>query len=279
MSTRLKGSNKAMLSPVVAAQAQRLLGLHDKATFHEETVGERVAMLAAHLKDLATPSQNPYQTNFHRFLTERVWTKDEAAAGRVARFPDWPYLKDMCDDLICCPKVFFEKSRRVLATWLCCAFDVWLAAGGQDPRWKDENGNSSLLYATGNRQIFLCHRKFEDSAKYLRERVKFIVDELCRRNIWEVWPEFPEWDWKESEGRASNGSLITAVAQGSDQIRGFASTALHFEELSFWENAQVTVEGAIPTMRGGGHMYAVTTPKANTYAKRIRDGKLTSGEW
>jgi hypothetical protein len=253
---------------------QRLVGSQfGTPELEVESPLERVATLSRHLSQLAEPPTNPYQTDFHAFLTRLVWTKDEAAGGRVARFPEWPYIQDICDDLILRPKLFFEKSRRVLATWAACAFDVWVAGGGQDPRWP------TLMYATGNRQVFLCHRKFEDSNKYLRERVWFVIDELSRRRVWDDWPDFPQWHWKEGEISASNGSLITAVAQGSDQTRGFAATALHLEELAFWENAQETVEGALHTLRGGGHVYAITTPKANTYAKHIRDGKIASGTW
>lgn len=264
----------AILDRNAHRRVQGLLGIAGgKLDLSEESSVERAAVLAQRMRDLATPVENAYQNCFHTFLTQLVWTKDEAAGGRVARFPDWPYIRDVCDDLILKPKLMFEKSRRVLATWAACAFDVWIAAGGQDSRWP------TLMYATGNRQVFLIHRKFEDSNKYLKERVWFVIQELMNRRVWDDWPEFPHWHWKEGEISASNGSLITAVAQGSDQVRGFAATALHLEELSFWENAQVTVEGALPTLRGGGHVYAITTPKANTYAKRIRDGKITSGDW
>lgn len=230
---------------------------------------ERARLLEERLALLSRPAPRPvYSTDFYRFLTERVWTKDEARGGRVAQIPPYPFLPDLCDDLVTCRKLFIEKSRRVLATWIACTFDVWIAAGGQDPRW------AVLKYARGNRQVFLCHQKFEDSNKYLRERVWFIIRQLEERAIRDVWPDFPRWQWKEGEITASNGSLITAVAQGSDQLRGFAATLLHLEELAFWEHAKPTIEGALPTLRGGGHVLAITTANAGTYADDLRSGRL-----
>src|SRR4051812_32411645 len=64
-----------------------------------ETPQFKILALKARLQELAQPAP-AYSTDFHRFLTERVWTKDEAMGGRVRRFPTYPYLKDLCDDLI-----------------------------------------------------------------------------------------------------------------------------------------------------------------------------------
>lgn len=230
---------------------------------------------------LDNPAPKPaYQTDFHRFLIERVWTKDEAAGGKVARVPPWPLFADLAADLVIEPKLFIEKSRRVMATWLACAFDVWLAAGGQDPRWVNEQGKSVLLNATGNRRIFVESRKYEDSCYLLRHRIGFIIDNLLNPPegppIQQFWPEFPRrWQFKENEIAADNGSVITALGQGADQSRSYGVTALHFEEVAFWEMAQQAIEGAIPTLRGGGHIYCITTAQAGTYAASIVAEQVT----
>jgi hypothetical protein len=216
---------------------------------------------------------NVYQKDFHRFVTDLVYTVDESGGGWMRKAPDWPFLKDLGDAFIEEPLVMVEKSRRVFASWLACAFDVWIAAGGQDPRWP------ALMNATGNRQIYIIGRKFESSCFFLDRRIRFIVDQLEQRNIREQWPEFPHWSWTEGRALLTNGSRVSCLAQGSDQIRGEAATACHIEELSFFERAEQTIGALLPTTRGGGHVIALTTPAAATFAKKIRDGELISSAW
>jgi len=232
----------------------------------------QLVTLMERLQELSTPQvYSVYSTDFYRFLMECVWTKDEARGGRVAQFPPYPFLKDLCDDMIVEEKLFIEKSRRVLATWTACAYDVWIAAGGQDPRWPQ------LMNARGNRQVFLCHQKFEDANKCLSTRTWFIIQQLEARAIRDQWPDFPHWSWKEGEIAADNGSFITAVPEGSNQLRGPGATLLHIEELAFLNNAKQMLEGAIPTLRGGGHIVAISTANAASYAKLLRDGQLRAG--
>lgn len=259
-----------MLGPAVQIEGMR-----------EESVAQKLALLQLRRLELIGQQENPYKRDFYRFVRECVWTKDEAAGGKVARAPDWPFLSDLADDLVRERLLFMEKSRRVFASWMACSFDVWIAAGGQDPRWlgkrtpEHPDGEPTLLNNDGERQVFIVCRKYEDSVKFLHTRVRFIIDQLFDHGIQELWPSFPAWVWVENEGRASNGSLITAVAQGSDQLRGFAATLIHCEEVAFWERAQQTLESAKPTIQGGGHIVVITTPQAASYAKKIRDGRIS----
>lgn len=241
--------------------------------FADESVDEQILILEDRLHSLKNPTpKNRCQTDFFYFATHACWTIDEAAGGRVALLPPHPYLKELADRLITKDRLFVEKSRRVLASWFVCAFDVWLAAGGQDPRWP------VLMNNTGNRQIFIVNRKFESSAWFLKRRVKAIVDHFEEKGGRDLWPDFPKFTWKEGEGESENGSLITAVGQGSDQLRGAGATFLHIEEVAFLEQAQQTIESSLPVVKGGGHVCCVTTPNAASYAKRIRDGKLRDTE-
>lgn len=240
----------------------------------ELSIEEQILLLEERLYVLDNPPPaNIYQADFYAFATECCWTADEARGGRVALMPQYPFLREMADALITCPLLFIEKSRRVLASWLCCCFDIWVAAGGQDPRWAE------LMLGTGNRQVFIIGQKFESTAWFLKRRIKFICDQFEERGGRELWPEFPTWEWKEGEGEASNGSLVTAVGQGSDQVRGAGATALHVEEVAFLEKAQATIEGALPVVNGGGHVYMVSTPNAASYAKKLRDGQLKNQGW
>lgn len=242
-----------------------------------ETSAHRKLILRGRIRELeaARASAFAYQRNFHRFLLDWVWTQDEARAGRVARLPDDPYLVDVCDALIERDLLFVEKSRRVRGSWIACAFDLWIAAGGQDPRWPQ------LMLSTHNRQVILAARKLKDlqgSAWFLRERVKYIYDQALLHGIREVWPDFPVFAWTYAEARGSNGSRINAVPSGSDVMRGPGATLLHAEEVAFWGRAKAAISGARPIVQGGGHILLITTPSAGTYAEMIRNGKLRSKE-
>lgn len=231
---------------------------------------EKLQILLRQKQRLEKSGTNPYQNDFRLFLRDCVWTTDESRGGRIAKAPDWPFLEEVCELLLTEKKLFFEKSRRVFASWTVCAFDVWLAAGGQDPRWPE------LMLGHSHRQIFIVARKFEKPGSdwFLQSRVKLICEQFELHGCHELWPEFPLFSFKEGEATFSNGSHITAVAQGADQLRGPGATFVHCEEVSFWEMAQPTMEGLLPTLLGGGHVAIVTTAQATTYAQKIREGKL-----
>src|SRR5436853_7051019 len=133
------------------------------------------------------------------------------------------------------------------------------------------------MMGDSHRQVFIVARKFEKPGSdwFLQSRVKFICEQFELRGCRKLWPEFPEFQFKEGEATFSNHSHITAVAQGADQLRGPGSTFVHCEEGAFWELAQPTMEGLLPSLMGGGHVCLVTTAQAATYAARIRNDALT----
>src|SRR5213079_3385439 len=126
----------------------------------DESPFDRLRILGNRARELKDPAANRYRNDFHAFLTECVWTKDEAA-GRVAPMPSYPFLKDLCDDLVTEKKLLVEKSRRVLASWTVCAFDVWVASGGRDPRWE------TLMSGDGHRLVWLSARQSEQANWFL----------------------------------------------------------------------------------------------------------------
>lgn len=242
----------------------------------------QIAVLARHIEQLtAPPPKNLYQSDFHAFLTTLCYTKDEAAGGQVAKMPDYPYFQDLCDALVECHPLLIEKARRVLASWVVCGFDLWIVGGGQDPRWP------ALMKSTENRKVVVASQKLEGeagSAWFISERIKFIYDEFETRGFREkYWPEFPKIDWKFGKATATNGGIITAIAQGADQARGIGATFMHVEELASWQMARESINVMLPTLRGkqegeGGKLCAITTAKSNCYACDIVQERLSKGK-
>lgn len=241
------------------------------------------------LLEIEFTASNPYQQSFFRFLTECVWTIDEARAGVVRKWPSgkgrdgrsWDDLWLDYEELLLTRRLLmFEKSRRVLASWCVCAFDVWLAAGGQDPRWtyieNDGSIQQPLMSSYGNRVIILAAQKAEGefgSEWFIEKRIKGVLDGCEAHGLREKWPGFPEWTHKQGVVEFSNGSRIVGVPQGSNQLRGGGITLIHAEEFAFWENARKAIGGALPTLSGIAHFVGLTTPEVGTYAADIRNEK------
>lgn len=240
---------------------------------------ERIALLMSRIEELKKDNRpNKFQCSFEAFLFELCQTKDEAAGGIVRALPPDPYIYELVDAYFRQPLILVEKARRTRISWITCAFDVWLAAGGQDERWVDpRSGRKILMGSTENRQIILASRKLEDiqgSQWFLHNRIKFIVDTLFKNDVREYWPNFPDWEWTAGEARTSNGSYINAIASGPDQARGAGCTFVHAEEIAFWPNARPSIEGMLPVLLGGGHLVAITTAQAGTYAHQIVSDNL-----
>ncbi len=208
--------------------------------------------------------KNPYQSDFSAFCRDLVFTRDEAAGGKVAQLPMHDYMLDLIDDFFLEPLLLIEKSRRVLVSWLVSAFSVWILAGGQDERWP------ALLNSTENRQVILQARKLEDiqgAAWFAEARQGFIYQEFEKRGFRETaWPGFPTFDLRFGRIQCSNSSALHCVPQGKDQARGAGATLYIAEELAFWNQAKASIQSAMPVLLGGGHCIAVTTSLANSYA-------------
>lgn len=239
-----------------------------------ETPAQRILALQERLRVVSRPPRpsNPWQGDYHKFATDWIWTKDEERAGQVAKLPDWPHFKDFADALITKELLLVEKSRRVMASWFVCGFDLWLAAGGQDERWP------TLMRSTQNRSIVIAALKLKGkngSHWFLHQRIKFIYNECIRRGIREVWPEFPTFRFTYDQAEGSNGSMISAIPQGEDQSRGGGETFIHDEEFAMWPQAQASLAVQIPCVKNGGHIALVTTPQVASFCAALRAGELS----
>ena len=217
----------------------------------------------------------PYQYDFLEFLKHCCFTVDEASGGQVRPFPGWyPCWRDLSHWVFTDSLVFVEKSRRVLVSWFMTCLDIWIAAGGVDPRWKNR-GKRILESSSENRVVYLAALKAEGDTGtewFIEKRCCHILEmfeKYCRDS---TWKDFPSWTHKAGEISFSNGGRIKGLPAGEDAMRGATGTFLHMEEVAFWERAKECITAALPIRTGGGHVVAVTTAKVGTFAKTLREG-------
>lgn len=230
---------------------------------------DRLAQIESRMARLEAP--NLYQRDLSRFRTTCCFTRNEAAGGKVALIPDFPYLREVDDAFLSHTPLMIEKSRRMLISWSAMAFALWVLAGGQDERWP------ALMNSTENRKVVLASRKLEGengSAEMLNERLRFLVDQFEDRGLRKNWPDFPTFKWRFDRAVASNGSVCAAVPSGPDQLRGSGITLLIMDEIAFWVDCKASVASALQTLTGGGHALLISTANAASWAAQIAAGKV-----
>jgi hypothetical protein len=235
------------------------------------TAAEKLALLLQRIHEQHNPPPNPYRESLTKFCTTMCYTVDEADGGKVKQMPDWEILREFDDAQLECTPLMVEKCRRALISWRACCADLWIVAGGYDPRWpalmpSKENPNG------GNRKVIIAAKKAEGESgswDYLL-RIKFIYEEMGRRGLRELWPDFPELvGVKVDRLTFSNNGVISAVPQGEDNVRGAGITRIHAEELSTWDQARGTMATALQTLRPHGKLVAITNARASTYAADV----------
>jgi len=228
----------------------------------DDTIIRAKARLRAHQKT----SSARYQSDPYRFLTECVWTLDQARQ-EVRRFPD---LDDPAPQCPCQPggcrnflhhlvtrwlhekRFAVPKSRRVLVSWTMVALHCWLAR-----------------FFPGTSIAFVSRKQgLNDSegAAELVRRVKFIEEHLPA----DVEPIPFQYNFARLK-YPTLGSEIIGVAQGADQLRQYGLTAIFADELAYWELAAETYSASIPTLEGGGRFTGVSSAHPGFFHQLVFD--------
>jgi hypothetical protein len=197
------------------------------------------------------------------FLSDCVWTRDAVDAVQpIKPFPSHKqYIKFLAFMWMKHKLLALPKSRRLTASWTCCALYTWEA-------------------------IFVPHRhtgfvsKKEEDSYELVLRAEFIY-----KNI-------PEWRIpsallpKIKGGGATRKppilafeepsfSKIQGFPQGEDQLRQFTLSGILEDECAFWEEAEGSYAGAKPTTDGGGRLTMISSRSPGFFKKIVFD-KLNS---
>jgi hypothetical protein len=156
-----------------------------------------------------------YKANAWLWLTEQVWTQDEASQ-QIRRWPDKPYLQELCAFIEAEPMLALPKSRRVMATWLVAGWCTHRA------RYFPHNA------------IFIQSEVEGKAAFVVDQRCVFIEDHLEEPRLRRPYHAVRTHDG--AIGRVTynaTGSYLLAIAEGGEKMRTFTPSVLVLDESEF----------------------------------------------
>ena len=240
-------------------------------------------------------ARDPHAFVFGHDVQHPVITKDEHNPGEPEQpFPDYPYLRVLLDCLLVSGRfqepgacrnalrwglplahltqmaltgtLFVEKSRQIMASWLCCAYILWRAK----------------FYA--HQLIIIQSKKEEDAAKFVfqkepqQARISFMESRLPQWLQADIFIRRDPGRGKLSvRGRGAdygnlyfpNGSHIWAVPQGGDVIRSNTPSCLFSDECAFQPDFGAAYQAAMPALRGGGQGIFVSSAEISDFSRLV----------
>ena len=212
-------------------------------------------------------------------------TKDEHDLESPAKpFPDEPYLRILLD-VVCVagrvvkpesvryavephiPRewihvvassgiVLIEKSRQVMATWLCCAYLLWRAK----------------FYP---HQLLLVQSKREDDAANLvfckeawQARMSFMETHLPKGLQSVAWPRGGSF----CQLTFPTGSRAWGIPEGGDIIRSNTPSVIFADEAAFQPEFGASFTAALPAIKGGGSYIGVSSAEPGPFAELVEAG-------
>lgn len=190
------------------------------------------------------------------FIRDACLTRDEVDEGAVKPFPRLPYLRHICEVWQAHKLLAIPKSRRMMLTWLMLALHLHLA-----------------LFVPRS-AVFVQSKKADDSDYLIgQDRMLFMYNNLPG---WLRRYGLPEVQRKQYHLLFSNGSMVRAVSQGADQLRGYTATAILCDEIAFWERAAETWRALRPITQGGGRVTLVSSASPGFF-EAVVNGELRHG--
>lgn len=190
------------------------------------------------------------------FIRDACVTRDEVDEGAVKPFPRLPYLRRICEVWEAHKLLAIPKSRRMMLTWIMLALHLHLA-----------------LFVPRS-AVFVQSKKADDSDYLIGgDRMLFLYNNLPG---WLRRYGLPEVQRKQYHLLFSNGSMVRAVSQGADQLRGYTATAILCDEIAFWERAAETWRALRPIVQGGGRVTLVSSASPGFF-EAVVNGELRHG--
>lgn len=196
------------------------------------------------------------------FVKDCIMTTDESRAAlgfqSIRPFPiEEKYLRLawMISDTY--PVTFWNKSRRMLMSWMFCVRLMY---------------KSIFLPNTAN--YVICY-KFDDADYMLKYRIMSLYNNIpeSKEIILDGKPTkvnlkacIPEFKYKEGLIELPDrNSFIGAVSAGADQLRSKTASYILWDEVAKQPRIMETWASVQPTIRGGGSVAGVSTPRNNAF--------------
>lgn len=183
------------------------------------------------------------------FLTECCWTLDEETS-EISQIPDAPHVRYIAEVWYCSratgQTLLIEKSRRLLASWVLSACELWSMGLKQEGRVV-----SGLNYAKTSQQVWRTawlyrqarFRRFSHLADCTPRGGSYTAQDV--RSV--ILP---------------NGSMIQGLNQESDTFQGSGYAGIRLEELSHFDHVGAMLGQSYIITHGrsgviGGHVVGV----------------------
>lgn len=146
-----------------------------------------------------------------------------------------------------------EKSRQVMATWLCCAYLLWRAKYLAHQlilvQSKKEEDAANLVF---NREPFVARISFMESHLPAHLRTASFPKAGAFANL-----TFP------------NGSRIWGIPEGGHTIRSNTPSVVFADEAAFQPEFGGSFTAALPAIRGGGQYIAISSAEPGSFQELV----------
>lgn len=204
--------------------------------------------------DLAAPAK-PFPKEPYLYLLLDVL----CIAGRVLKVADAQYAvpphlsQEFLTALATSGIVLIEKSRQVMATWLCCAYILWRGKFYQH-------------------QLLLVQSKREDDAANLvfckeawQARMSFMETHLPPGLKSVAWPKGGSF----CQLSFPSGSRAWGIPEGGDVIRSNTSSVIFSDEAAFQPEFGASFTAALPSIKGGGSYIGVSSANPGSFQEVV----------
>jgi hypothetical protein len=187
------------------------------------------------------------------FVSEFVITQDEHdKENPFKRFPDKLMYRVITRAWEEHPVLFIEKSRQIMVTWMFASLYLWDA-----------------LFFKG-RKHFLQSKRQEDADDII-DRCRTVYEHLVAQGFPGLAKAKTVNDRTGTTSRLQfdNRSVIRAIPQGPDIVRGPTSSGILSDEIAFQFEAEKAYEACLPSIHGGGRFTAPSTPNGRAFNWRM----------
>jgi hypothetical protein len=252
-----------------------------------ETLRQRVAEVRA---ETATAEELLLcRERFARFLFGWCRTVDEHDPSTAAKpLPRLPYLLHLADALQGSRRIAIEKSRQMMASWIACAFVLWVAmfrpnvrAFIQSKKEEDAADRLSRIYQL----YFRLPKAFRDRfpinlnsgrpGQALYTQLYFTWRPEDRDFFGrDVVPEDAATTFEDLVQTNAVRSEIWAIPQGGDIVRQYSVSLLMSDEAAFQEEASEAYSAAAPTLSDDSWYIMISTPNPGFFQSVTCDREL-----